>query len=227
MTRFFDLFFSSLALFVFSPLLILIILILSFTGEKKIFFFQERFGKGGRNFKIIKFVTMLENSPNIGTGTVTVKNDKRILPFGKFLRKTKINELPQLFNVLKGDMSLIGPRPLTYQTFKIYSDSVKKEITKIRPGLSGVGSIIFRNEEEIINNNCDPIKFYRDIISPYKGELEKWYIKNCNLRNYFLLIFITIFVVILPSNNFIWILLKDLPSPPSTISNFLYKKKTS
>ena len=96
---------------------------------------------------------MVKNSPNIGSGTITLKDDPRVLPFGKFLRKTKINELPQLINVLKGDMSFIGPRPLTNETFNYYQSSVQEKISKrkVRPGLSGIGSIFFRNEEKFID----------------------------------------------------------------------------
>ena len=112
MERFFDVFLSSIALIFLSPLLLPIIIILKLTGEGEVFFMQERIGRNGRLFKLIKFATMLKNSPNLGTGTVTMKHDPRILPVGKFLRKTKINELPQLLNILLGDMSVVGPRLL-------------------------------------------------------------------------------------------------------------------
>ena len=117
MERFFDIFFSGLALLVLSPLFIILILILRFSGEGEIFFLQERIGKDNKPFMLFKFATMLKNSPHIGTGTITVKNDPRVLPIGKFLRKSKINELPQLINIFKGDMSSIGPRPLTLKAF--------------------------------------------------------------------------------------------------------------
>ena len=113
MERFFDILFSGIAILILSPLFIVVILILRFTGEGEIFFLQDRIGKGGNKFKLFKFVTMIKNSPDMGTGTITIKNDPRILPFGKFLRKTKINELPQLLNIFFGDMCIIGPRPLT------------------------------------------------------------------------------------------------------------------
>ena len=98
----------------------------------------------------LEFATMLKDSPNIGTGTITVQNDPRVLPIGKFLRKTKINELPQLINVFTGEMSLIGPRPLTSENFSMYPKEAQNTIKKMRPGLSRVGSIIFRNEETLI-----------------------------------------------------------------------------
>ena len=136
MERFFDIVFSGLALLMLSPLLVPIVLILKFSGEGEVFFLQKRIGKGGRVFKLFKFATMLKDSPNIGTGTVTMKGDPRILPVGKFLRKTKINELPQLLNIFFGDMSVIGPRPLTVQTFGCYSESTQDVVKQVRPGLS-------------------------------------------------------------------------------------------
>ena len=107
MQRFFDFILSLIAIIFLSPLLLFITIILRFSGEKEVFFLQNRVGKNGHLFKIIKFATMFKNSPNIGSGTITIKNDPRILPLGYFLRKSKINELPQLFNILKGEMSLI------------------------------------------------------------------------------------------------------------------------
>jgi lipopolysaccharide/colanic/teichoic acid biosynthesis glycosyltransferase len=124
---------------------------------------------------------MLKNSPNIGTGTVTMRGDTRVLPVGQFFRKTKINELPQLINILVGDMSIIGPRPLTEQTFGAYPDASQKIITLVRPGLSGVGSIIFRGEEEIMYGATASVDFYDCVIAPYKGALEEWYVANKGL----------------------------------------------
>src|SRR5690606_21086740 len=117
MQRFFDIVLASAALLVLAPLLLPITLILRFTGEGEVFYVQQRVGKNREFFGLYKFATMLKNSPNMSTGTVTVKDDPRVLPVGRFLRKTKLNELPQLFNVLKGDMSIIGPRPQTRRCF--------------------------------------------------------------------------------------------------------------
>src|SRR6185369_2253365 len=118
--RFLDIFLSALALIVLSPLLVPIVIALRLTGEGEVFFIQSRVGRGGRMFGLYKFATMLKNSPNMGTGTVTLSGDPRILPLGKFLRKTKINELPQLLNILKGDMSIVGPRPQTQRCFAAF-----------------------------------------------------------------------------------------------------------
>ena len=214
MDRFFDIVFSALALLVLSPLLILIILILRFSGEGEVFFLQERIGRHGKVFNLFKFVTMLKDSPNIGTGTVTMKGDPRVLPVGKFLRKSKVNELPQLLNILTGNMSVIGPRPLTSQTFNSYSQKTQKVINQVRPGLSGIGSIIFRGEEEIMHGASATVDFYDNVIAPYKGSLEEWFVLNKGLYIYFLAIFITVWAVFIPSTKIAWMMFKNLPEPP-------------
>ena len=145
--RFFDILIAIFALICLSWVFIICMIILLCTGEHYIFYCQNRIGKNGKPFKIIKFATMLFNSPNMAGGTITRRNDPRVLPFGKFLRKTKINELPQLFNILSGEMSIIGPRPLTPKLFAYYSEDVQEGIGKMTPGLSGIGSVIFRDEE--------------------------------------------------------------------------------
>ena len=187
---------SSFAIILFSPLFLLIILILKFTGEGEIFFIQTRVGYNQTTFPIIKFATMLKNSPNIYSGTITIKDDPRILPIGKFLRKSKINELPQLFNVFLGHMSLIGPRPLSKDDFDFYTEDTKKIISTVKPGLSGLGSIFFSNEESHITNFEEAKMIYEKNISKKKAMLEIWYVKNKSLFLYFLLIFLTVLVLI-------------------------------
>ena len=178
---------------------------------------QERIGKGGKKFKLIKFATMLKNSPYIGTGTLTVKNDNRILPFGSFLRKSKINELPQLLNIFWGNMSLIGPRPLTNQAFTAYTPKIQDEIKKVRPGLSGVGSIIFRGEENIMQGSSASVEFYTSVIAPYKGKLEKWFISNRGIELYLKAIFLTVWIVLFPKSTLVWKIFKNLPQPPKEL----------
>tara|TARA_Y100000389_G_scaffold167531_1_gene172757 strand:- start:4667 stop:5299 length:633 start_codon:yes stop_codon:yes gene_type:complete len=199
MLRILDIFFSGIAIIFLFPAIIIIILILSVTGEREIFYKQKRVGKNKVIFEILKFATMHKDSENKGAGTVTLKNDPRVLPFGKFLRKTKLNELPQLFNILMGQMSVIGPRPLHQKQFNFYSEDDQKMISSIRPGLSGVSSIIFRDEEKIFQNSDDPDKTYKEKISPKKAELEKWYVKNRSVYLYFKLIILTLIIVIFPS----------------------------
>lgn len=219
MRRFFDIFFSGIALLIFSPLLVPIIVCLRFSGEGEVFFVQERVGKDGKHFGLLKFATMLKNSPNMTTGTVTVKDDPRILPMGHFLRKTKINELPQLINILKGDMSIIGPRPQAIRCFNAFPKNIQMEIVKLKPGLSGAGSIIFRNEENLLHNARDQVSFYDNVIAPYKGDVEVWYINNQSLKNYFLLIFLTMWVVLFHDSRLIWSLFPSLPKPPPELDN--------
>ena len=221
MERFFDIFFSGLALLFLSPLLMPIFIVLKFSGEGEVFFLQERIGKGGDVFKLFKFATMLKDSPNIGTGTVTMKGDPRVLPVGKFLRKTKINELPQLLNIFFGDMSVIGPRPLTEQTFGSYSPETQEIIKKVRPGLSGIGSIIFRGEEEIMHGASASVDFYDHTIAPYKGSLEEWFFSNKGIYIYFLAIFITAWAVVFPNTKIAWTSFRDLPEPPAELKNKL------
>jgi lipopolysaccharide/colanic/teichoic acid biosynthesis glycosyltransferase len=217
MERFFDILFSGVALLVLSPLLIPIVIILKFSGEGEVFFSQERIGKDGKLFKLFKFATMLKDSPNLGTGTVTMRDDPRVLPVGKFLRKTKINELPQIFNIFIGDMSVIGPRPLTYQTFSSYAETTQSIIKQVRPGLSGVGSIIFRGEEDIMHGANASVEFYNNFIAPFKGALEEWFVSNKSLYIYFMAIFITAWVVIFPKTKVPWVVFKGLPRPPKEL----------
>lgn len=217
MQRCFDIVFSLFWLVILTPLLLVVMVFLRFSGEGEVFFFQERLGYKGSIFHLCKFATMLKNSPNLSTGTITTKNDFRILPLGRILRKTKINELPQLFNILCGDMSFIGPRPLTTEVFKLYSKKIQAVINETHPGLSGIGSIIFRNEEEILSSEEVGLEFYRSIIAPYKGCLECWYSEHRNLYVYFILILLTIWAVIFPKSGIVWHIFPDLPAPPSVL----------
>ena len=217
MERFFDVLFSSFALLLLTPLLMPVGFVLKFSGEGEVFYLQERVGKNGKIFKLFKFATMLKNSPNIGTGTVTIKDDPRVLPVGKFLRKTKINELPQLLNILIGDMSLIGPRPLTIQTFNFYSSDIRRVILTVRPGLSGIGSIVFRNEEEVMQDASASVDFYAKTIAPYKGALEEWFVARAGLYLYFMAIVVTAWSVIFPKSKIAWRVFKDLPDPPAEL----------
>jgi lipopolysaccharide/colanic/teichoic acid biosynthesis glycosyltransferase len=159
-----------------------------------------------------------ERQPIIGTGMVTIKNDPHILPFGKILRRAKINELPQLINVLKGDMSIIGPRPQDQRCFDAFREEDKAEILKVRPGLSGIGAIYFRDEENLMHKaQGDMIRFYDEVISLYKGRLEAWWVTNQSLKNYFLLIFLTVWVIIFPKSTILLQLRKDLPPSPEEL----------
>ena len=204
MIRFFDILFSGIALVFFSPFLLIFILILKFSGEGEIFFIQERVGKEKKLFRLFKFVTMFKDSQNIGAGTITMKDDPRVLPVGSFLRKTKINELPQLINVFIGQMSLIGPRPQAPRCFNVFPVKLQNIIIQVKPGLSGIGPIVFRDEEDILEGTKGALDFYDNVIGPYKGELESWYVGKQNLLVYFSLILLTVWVVLFPRSDLVW-----------------------
>ena len=211
--RLLDIIVSFITLIILLPLFIPIVIALRLTAEGEVFYFQERIGLNNSRFQIWKFATMLKNSMNMGTGSITLQNDFRVTPIGKFLRKTKINELPQIINILKGDISLVGPRPLVTKTFSAYSAAVQEQIYKVKPGLTGIGSIIFRDEESIISavKDEDPHEFYKRVIAPYKGELEMWYQGH---RSFFLdlqLIFMTAWVIVFPESRLYEKWFKDLP----------------
>ena len=142
--RLFDLLFAGLAIIILSPLLIPVVIGLRLTGEGYVFYLQERVGYRNRLFNIYKFATMLKDSPNMAGGIITTKRDPRITPMGGFLRKTKINELPQLLNVLRGEMSFVGPRPVMQLSFDQYPPDVQEVIYQVTPGITGIGSLIFR-----------------------------------------------------------------------------------
>ena len=222
MTRFFDIIFSLMALLVLLPLFAVVSVLLRLTGERKIIYVQNRIGLKGQDIPVYKFVTMLENSPNMGSGTITLKDDPRVLPLGRFLRLSKINELPQLFNVLKGNLSIIGPRPQDVRCFLAFPETKRPIITSVLPGLSGIGSIVFRNEELLLSNAEDySTDYYDSLIMPYKAELEEWYVNNQSIYLYFRLIILTVLVVLMPKKVNVWSQLKTVPIPPEELRTML------
>lgn len=218
--RGFDIVASAVGLVCLLPVLVPVMLILRFTGEGEIFYRQPRIGRNGREFGLLKFATMLKDSPNLPGGYLTTEGDPRILPFGRFLRSTKLNELPQLVNILVGDMSIIGPRPQAPPHFEVFPEDVKKEIILVRPGLSGIGSIFFRNEEVMLRNVAPERRHevYANDIAPYKGALEVWYVRNASLWLDMKLIFLTLWVVLFPRSRLHHRMLKDLPPIPAQLS---------
>lgn len=213
--RLLDLSISLLVLIILLPLFIPIMIGLKLTGEGYIFYKQKRIGYRNRYFYILKFATMLKDSPNIGTGIITVRNDPRITPMGGFLRKTKINELPQIFNIISGDISLVGPRPLVDKTYNAYPESVRERIYDVKPGLTGIGSIVFRDEEALVSNTkMDPHQYYQDVIAPYKGELEMWYQSKASFWLDLKIIFLTAWVILFSKSNLPFKILKGLPKKP-------------
>jgi len=221
MQRLFDLVISGLAILVMIPLLLPIILLLRITGEGEVFFSQERIGKGGSLFSLHKFVTMLKDSPNIGSGTLTVQNDPRILPLGNFLRKTKINELPQLFNVFKGDMCIVGPRPQSPRNFSAFSEDVQKNIMLVSPGLTGLGSIFFSDEEAMLTSAINHDEFYDSVIMPYKGQLETWYVNHATILIDLKIVYVTALKIIFPKLSLNLSKFFDgMPNPPKELQKF-------
>jgi len=180
--RIIDLILAFIALAILSPILVPVAIGLLLTGEHYIFYFQKRIGYKNKPFEIWKFATMLKNSPNMAGGLHTLRRDPRLMPMGNFLRKTKINELPQLINILKGDMIIFSPTSFVDKTFCTYSDFVKANIYNVKPGLTGIGSIVFRDEEKLLSESkLPPHVFYKEHIAPFKGELEIWYQKTFHL----------------------------------------------
>ena len=214
--RLFDFTLSLIFIILLSPLLVPIGIILLLTGEHYIFFKHKRMGKGGKQFELIKFSTMLVDSPNLGSGDFTVNNDPRVLPIGKYLRITKINELPQLLNILKGDMSFVGPRPLAPKIFNNYKPDDQSFILKMKPGLTGIGSIVFRNEDAITaQSKLSWADCLRLEIMPYKARLEEWYFTHKNFFIDLMIIFLTAWVVIFPDSELTYRVFKDLPEKPA------------
>ena len=211
--RILDITVSILTLLFLLPVFVPIVIILRFTAEGEVFYFQQRIGMNNSKFWIWKFATMLKDSINMGTGSITLQNDFRVTKIGKFLRKTKINELPQIINIIKGDISLVGPRPLVTKTFEAYSQDVQQKIYNVKPGLTGIGSIVFRDEEKIISyvKDEDPHIFYKRVIAPYKGKLEMWYQSNRSFLIDLKLIFITAWVILFPKSKLYEKWFKDLP----------------
>jgi len=194
----------------------IIAIFLRFTGEGEVFFMQERIGKGGKPFQIYKFATMLKDSPNMAGGDITTGGDPRVLPMGNFLRKTKINELPQFLNVLGGSLSVVGPRPLTPKVFSLFPPEYAAILDDIPPGITGASSIVFRDEEGILQaSSKDFLTCYKDDIVPYKTALELWYREHRSLWINIVLVFLTAWTILRSRSALYKKLLPDLPENPN------------
>ncbi|RPG52903.1 MAG: sugar transferase [Flavobacteriales bacterium TMED84] len=187
--RIFDIILSALAIFLFFPILLIVSFLIVIDSGFPIFFLQKRIGRGAKAFNIIKFRTMKINNDNI---TITVSDDNRITRIGKYLRKTKIDELPEILNVLFGQMSFVGPRP----DVKGYADKLKGENRKIlalRPGITGPASLKYYNEEYILSNKSNPKKYNDEVIFPDKVKINLDYFYNRSFVLDLKIIFATIF----------------------------------
>jgi lipopolysaccharide/colanic/teichoic acid biosynthesis glycosyltransferase len=190
MIRFFDLLFSLLGLILLLPFFLIIWIILVICSRGGIFFMQERVGKNNRNFRLIKFRTMVSDADKQG-GLTVGSRDSRITRIGFFLRKYKLDELPQLINVLKGEMSLVGPRPELRKYVDLYSEEQKK-VLAIRPGITDIASLEYIDENEILGTSANPEQTYIEQIMPAKLELNRKFLENRRLGNYFRIIGLTI-----------------------------------
>lgn len=189
MIRFFDIIFSALGLIVLLPIFAAICLKIKIGSKGGCFFIQERIGKDGKPFGLYKFRTMRIGADSEGLLTVG-EHDARITHVGYFLRKTKMDELPQLLNVLKGDMSLVGPRPEVRKYVELYTEEQRK-VLRVRPGITDYASIEYANENELLSKAQDPDRTYIEEVMPDKIKLNMRYLEHYTVSEYFKIIFLT------------------------------------
>ena len=191
--RFFDLILSLMGLLITVPILFLITILIKISSSGPVFYKQVRVGKNNKDFEIFKFRTMHVNADKNGLLTIGGR-DPRVTSIGYYLRKFKLDELPQLINVFKGDMSFVGPRPEVRQFVNLYSE-IQKKVLNVKPGITDLASIEFRNENEILSKEEDPKQYYIDYIMPKKLEINLKYINQRNLLKDFVVIIKTIKVI--------------------------------
>lgn len=191
MKRSFDLSLSLIGLILLSPIFFIVSILIKIDSPGPVFFKQKRMGKKFKSFYIYKFRSMIQNAPGKGP-EVTVGGDSRITRTGVFLRKLKIDELPQLINVLKGDMSLVGPRPEMQKYVEMYKNDYE-EILSVRPGITDISSITFRDEESVLRSKDDPEWYYQNVLLPEKIKLAQEYIKNATFFYDLKMIFMTLY----------------------------------
>lgn len=192
--RVFDIISSFLGLIILSPMLLIVSLAIKIDSKGPVFFKQKRVGKNNKVFEIYKFRTMVTDAEKLGK-QITIGNDNRITRVGKFIRKCKLDEFPQLINVLKGEMSLVGPRPEVPRYVELY-DEYQSQILLVQPGITDYASIEYRNENEILGKSENPEKTYIEEIMPIKIDLNMKYIKNISLSEDIKLIINTILVIL-------------------------------
>lgn len=177
--RIFDIVCSGLGLIILSPFLLFVAIRIKMGSDGPVFFKQIRVGEKGREFKILKFRTMVVDAEKLGR-QITVGNDNRITKIGAFLRKYKIDELPQLINVFKGDMSLVGPRPEVPRYVNMYTEE-QRRVLDVKPGITDLASIRYRDENELLGKAENPDEFYINTIMPDKLALNMEYINKSNV----------------------------------------------
>lgn len=210
---------SGVSILLLAPVWVPIAVVLKLTGDHDVFYGQTRIGLGNRHFKIWKFVTMVRNAETMAGGMHTTQGDPRVTRFGRFLRKTKLNELPQIFNILFGDMSFVGPRPQVDETFAPFPEEVRARIYTVRPGLTGIGSLVYRDEERILSQ-CGKrgvtVKYcYEQEIAPHKGALEMWYLRHISFWTDLKLVLATAWVVLFPESGLVERAFAGLPKRPA------------
>jgi lipopolysaccharide/colanic/teichoic acid biosynthesis glycosyltransferase len=192
--RFFDVLFSLIGLVLLFPVFVVLSLFINLTSKGGVFYLQQRIGRNSEPFMLYKFRSMYVSSDKAGLLTVG-KKDPRITPIGYFIRKYKLDELPQLFNVIKGEMSLVGPRPEVEKYTRLYTNEQKKVLSVV-PGITDYASIHFSNENELLDAVSNPEEYYINEIMPEKLKLNLIYINHYNLKNYFTIIFKTLLKIL-------------------------------
>jgi lipopolysaccharide/colanic/teichoic acid biosynthesis glycosyltransferase len=182
MKRILDVMGSALGLLLLLPVLAIVAVIIKLDSPGPIFFRQERVGRGGRSFRIFKFRSMVVGAARAGTA-LTVGGDPRITRVGMFLRRSKLDELPQFINVLAGDMSIVGPRPEVLEFMKFYTPDQRAIILSMRPGITDYAAILFRDESSLLDRECDPIDVYRRDIMPAKFAYYERYSREISALN--------------------------------------------
>ena len=217
--RMLDLVIAMVSIFVAAPVFLAAAQILAVTYPHRIFFVQRRVGRHEELFGLIKFVTMVPGAEHMPGGSITHTRDPRISRVGRTLRRTKINELPQLWNVLRGHMSIVGPRPVTQAGHMKYGESGRRKLSQMAPGITGIGSIMLFNEEELISAiPGDPHQYHDEVIKPYKVELEHWFFRHQSIGLYLQVIVCTLLTLLhgRPTVRPSW---RDLPLAPQRLRN--------
>jgi lipopolysaccharide/colanic/teichoic acid biosynthesis glycosyltransferase len=175
-----DILAASVGLLLLAPLMGLIALAVKLDSHGGVFFAQRRVGRYGRPFKVLKFRTMVQDAPKRG-GAITAGHDPRITRVGRILRKTKLDELPQLWNVLKGEMSLVGPRPEVEAYVALWEPTLREKVLSVRPGITGLTQIRYRHEETLLAQQPDPETYYREVLLPLKLQSDAEYVDRRTL----------------------------------------------
>ncbi|MFZ0731077.1 MAG: sugar transferase [Candidatus Sulfotelmatobacter sp.] len=217
--RIFDIAVSSVALVMLTPLFGILAVLVKITSRGPIFYRQARVGRDGRTFQLVKFRSMFVNSDRNGL-LITSAGDRRITPFGRILRSSKMDELPQLWNVVWGEMSLVGPRPEVALYVDSYS-AQQRDVLTIRPGITDWASIAYREEEKVLASRTDPDLYYREVILPDKIELNRKYLNQMSFSHDLRLLFHTIAIVLFP-RSVVRRLMGDASEAPGRASETLF-----